>query len=67
VPRFEYMGHETYLIFISHRHNDTDDKAEHLLSLLESTEYKDRVSYYRENQSGRLDLEILRRLDVDLP
>lgn len=53
-----------YPIFISYRHSDTADKAEHLLSLLESSGYKGRVSFDRDNLSGRFDLEILRRLDA---
>lgn len=52
-----------YPIFISYRHADTADKAEHLLSLLEASGYKGRVSFDRENLDGRFDLEILRRLD----
>ena len=52
-----------YPIFISYRHADTADKAEHLLSLLETAGYKGRVSFDRENLDGRFDLEILRRLD----
>ncbi len=58
------MLHQLYPIFISYRHSDTADKAEHLLSLLESSGYKGRVSFDRENLSGRFDLEILKRLDA---
>lgn len=54
---------KSYPIFISYRHSDTADKAEHLLSLLEASGYKGRVSFDRENLNGRFDLEILRRLD----
>lgn len=52
-----------YNIFISYRHSDTADKAEHLHSLLEGAGYKGQVSFDRENLEGRFDLEILRRLD----
>lgn len=58
------MANKTYPIFISYRHSDTADKAEHLLSLLESAGYKGRVSFDRENLSVMFDLEILRRLDA---
>ncbi len=52
-----------YSIFISYRHADTADKAEHLFSLLEGDGYAGLVSFDRENLDGRFDLEILRRLD----
>lgn len=52
-----------YNIFISYRHSDTADKAEHLHSLLEGAGYKGQVSFDKENLEGRFDLEILRRLD----
>lgn len=58
------MRPQFYPIFISYRHSDTADKAEHLLSLLESSGYRGRVSFDRENLSGRFDLEILKRLDA---
>ena len=51
-------------IFISYRHTDTADKAEHLHSLLEGAGYEGRVSFDRDNLHGRFDLEILRRLDA---
>ena len=54
---------QQYSIFISYRHADTADKAEHLLTLLEAEGYKDRVSFDRENLDGQFDLEILQRLD----
>ena len=57
------MYKSQYPIFISYRHADTADKAEHLLSLLEAAGYKGRVSFDRENLDGRFDLEILKRLD----
>lgn len=56
------MKHQ-YSIFISYRHADTADKAEHLLTLLEAEGYKGRVSFDRENLDGQFDLEILGRLD----
>lgn len=52
-----------YKIFISYRRAGTADKAEHLLSLLEKSGYKGRVSFDRENFDGTFDLEILRRID----
>lgn len=58
------MKNPQYPIFISYRHADTADKAEHLLSLLETAGYKGRVSFDRENLDGRFDLEILKRLDA---
>ena len=57
------MNTTQYPIFISYRRSDTADKAEHLLTLLEATGYKGRVSFDRENLDGRFDLEILKRLD----
>lgn len=54
---------QQYSIFISYRHADTADKAEHLLTLLEAEGYKGRVSFDRENLDGQFDLEILQRLD----
>lgn len=54
---------QQYSIFISYRHSDTADKAEHLLTLLEADGYKGRVSFDRENLDGQFDLEILQRLD----
>lgn len=58
------MKNHNYKIFISYRHDDTADKAEHLLSLLEASGYKGIVSFDRENLDGRFDLEIMRRLDA---
>lgn len=58
------MSNRNYKIFISYRHDDTADKAEHLLSLLETSGYKWLVSFDRENLNGRFDLEIMRRLDA---
>lgn len=58
------MTNRNYKIFISYRHDDTADKAEHLLSLLEASGYKGLVSFDRENLDGRFDLEIMRRLDA---
>lgn len=58
------MTNHNYKIFISYRHDDTADKAEHLLSLLEASGYKGLVSFDRENLDGRFDLEIMRRLDA---
>ena len=58
------MQHQLYPIFISYRHSDTADKAEHLLSLLKSSGYRGRVSFDRENLSGRFNLAILKRLDA---
>lgn len=58
------MSNRNYKIFISYRHDDTADKAEHLLSLLETSGYKGLVSFDRENLNGRFDLEIMRRLDA---
>ena len=58
------MTNRNYKIFISYRHDDTADKAEHLLSLLEASGYKGLVSFDKENLDGRFDLEIMRRLDA---
>ena len=58
------MIKQIYPIFISYRHDDTADKAEHLLSLLEASSYKGLVSFDKENLDGRFDLEIMRRLDA---
>lgn len=53
-----------YDIFISYRRNKTADKAEHLLSLLSSSGYKGKVSFDKDNFTGRFDLEILKRVDL---
>lgn len=58
------MTNRNYKIFISYRHDDTADKAEHLLSLLEASGYRGLVSFDKENLDGRFDLEIMRRLDA---
>ena len=58
------MTKRNYKIFISYRRDDTADKAEHLLSLLEASGYKGFVSFDKENLEGRFDLEIMRRLDA---
>lgn len=52
-----------YDIFISYRRSKTADKAEHMLSLLSNAGYKGKVSFDKDNFSGRFDLEILKRVD----
>ena len=51
-----------YDIFISYRRTDTGQRAEHLKDLLEN-DYKDRVSFDRENLTGLFDVELARRID----
>lgn len=52
-----------YDIFISYSHSHTAEKAEHLLTILESQGFADRVSLDKDNLVGKFDVEILRRID----
>lgn len=54
---------KSFDIFISYRHEYTADKAEHLLTILESSGYKGRVSFDKDNLNHRFDVELLRRID----
>ena len=56
------MAEKKYDIFISYRRKDTGDKAEHLKDLLER-DYRNRVSFDRENLTGIFDVELARRID----
>ena len=51
-----------YDIFVSYRTVDAGDKAEHLKDLLESY-YKGKISFDRENLSGKFNAEIIERID----
>lgn len=51
-----------YDIFISYRRKDVGDKAEHLKDLLEIN-YKNRISFDRENLSGRFNVKLIYRID----
>lgn len=51
-----------YDIFISYRRIDTGQRAEHLKDLLDF-DYKDRISFDRENLTGLFDVELARRID----
>lgn len=53
---------EKYDIFISYRRIDTGQRAEHLKDLLDQ-DYKNRVSFDRENLTGLFDVELARRID----
>ena len=50
-------------IFVSYRRKTSADKAEHLLSLLSVSGYEGRVSFDKDNFSGRFDAQILNRVD----
>ncbi len=54
---------QKYDIFISYRRRDAGDKAEHLKDLLEPY-YKKRISFDRENLSGRFNSQLIRRIDA---
>lgn len=51
-----------YDIFISYRRKDAGDKAEHLKDLLESY-YKERISFDRENLTGKFNVQLIERID----
>lgn len=53
---------QKYDIFISYRRRDAGDKAEHLKDLLEPF-YKSRISFDRENLSGRFNSQLIQRID----
>lgn len=49
-------------IFISYRRRDAGDKAEHLKDLLEP-HYKKRISFDRENLTGKFNVQLIERID----
>lgn len=51
-----------YSIFISYRRRDAGDKAEHLYNLLDLY-YKDRISFDRENLTGKFNVQLIDRID----
>lgn len=51
-----------YDIFISYRRKDAGDKAEHLKDLLEPY-YKGRISFDRENLTGKFNVQLIERID----
>lgn len=51
-----------YDIFISYRRWDAADKAEHLKDLLEP-HYKKRISFDRENLTGKFNVQLIERID----
>lgn len=51
-----------YDIFISYRRKDAGDKAEHLKDLLEP-HYKRRISFDRENLTGKFNVQLIERID----
>lgn len=53
---------EKYDIFISYRRKDAGDKAEHLKDLLEP-HYKKRISFDRENLTGKFNVQLIERID----
>ena len=55
------MGNK-YDIFISYRRRDAGDKAEHLKDLLEPY-YKGRISFDRENLTGKFNVQLIERID----
>lgn len=52
-----------YDIFISYRRRDAGDKAEHLKDLLES-DYRNRISFDRENLTGKFNVQLIERIDM---
>ena len=54
---------QKYDIFISYRRRDAGDKAEHLKDLLEPF-YKNRISFDRENLSGKFNSQLINRIDA---
>lgn len=51
-----------YDIFISYRRRDAGEKAEHLKDLLEPR-YKKRISFDRENLTGKFNVQLIERID----
>lgn len=51
-----------YDIFISYRRKDAGDKAEHLKDILEP-HYKNRISFDRENLTGKFNMQLIERID----
>ncbi len=51
-----------YDIFISYRRKDAGEKAEHLKDLLDSR-YKNRISFDRENLTGKFAPKLIKRID----
>ena len=51
-----------YSIFISYRRADAGDKAEHLKDLL-NPYFKDRISFDRENLTGKFNVQLIERID----
>lgn len=54
---------QKYDIFISYRRQDAGDKAEHLKDLLEPF-YRNRISFDRENLSGKFNSQLIHRIDT---
>lgn len=54
---------QKYDIFISYRRRDAGDKAEHLKDLLEPY-YRNRISFDRENLSGKFNSQLIQRIDT---
>ena len=52
-----------YDIFISYRRKGAGDRAEHLKDLLDA-KYKDRISFDRENLSGKFAPKLIKRIDT---
>lgn len=51
-----------YSIFISYRRSDAGDKAEHLKDLL-NPYFRDRISFDRENLTGKFNVQLIERID----
>lgn len=51
-----------YDIFISYRRKDAGEKAEHLKDILEP-HYKKRISFDRENLTGKFNVQLIERID----
>lgn len=57
------MSKHNYDIFISYRRKYSGDKPEMLQLMLEESGFRKRVSFDKDNLSGRFDVELIRRID----
>lgn len=57
------MSKHNYDIFISYRRKCSGDKPEMLQLMLEESGFRKRVSFDKDNLSGRFDVELIRRID----
>lgn len=57
------MSKHNYDIFISYRRKYSGDKPEMLQLMLEESGFPQRMSFDKDNLSGRFDVELIRRID----